>query len=194
MKHIKLFETFSDQDLEDLMSDLGGVGLQDKVIVRFGEKIPIPQEITHPSWWKEPWAKFAIVEVYGSEETPKNEVLAFEKIRKGEFKQDLIELNVSWNRDLIPNILKFFTPENVKKEALESKDVEEFKTRIHEKASQILFNEWETLVEKHLEGKSGADKAEFFDSAWKSSPKAAKEEIFTFTKIKVFQRVETNKS
>jgi hypothetical protein len=172
------------------MSDLGGIGLQDKVNVKFGEKIPIPQEITHPSWWKEPWAKFAIVEVYGSKETPQNEVLAFEKIRKGEFKQDLMELNVEWNRKLIPNVLKFFAPENVKKEALESKDVEEFKSRIHWKASQILFNEWETLVEKYLEGKSEADKTEFFNSAWKSSPKAAKLEIFSFTAIKVFQRVE----
>ena len=187
MKYITLFEDYSDEDLRGIMSDLEGVGLGSKVIVKFGEKIPIPQEVTHPSWWAEPWGKFAIVEIYTPEKGPKAEQLAFEKIQKGDFTQDLSELDSNAYKNRISNILKFFSPESIQKEAQESRDVEEFKTRIHEKSGQILFNEWESIVEKYLEGKSEAEVKEFFDPIWKSTPKSAKTEIVGSTAIKVLQ-------
>jgi hypothetical protein len=188
MKHITLFEDYSDEDLEGLISDLDGVGLIDKTIVSFEEKIPIPQEVTHPSWWAEPWGKFAIVEVFAPEKSPKTEQMAFEKIKKGDFTQDLSEWDSDSYRGRIPNILKFFSPESIQKEAQESRDVEEFKTRIHEKTGQILFNEWEILVDKHLQGKSEADAKEFFDTPWKSTPKSTKLGITKCTEIKVSKK------
>jgi hypothetical protein len=192
MKHIKLFEDYSDEDLAGLMSDLDGVGLMNKVIVSFGEKIPIPQEVTHPSWWAEPWGKFAIVEIYTPEKGPKAEQLAFEKIKKGDFTQDLSKLDTDAYKNRISNILKFFSSERIQKEAQESRDVVEFKTRIHEKSGQILFNEWEGIVEKYLEGKSEDYAKEFFNTLWKSTPKSAKQEIVGSTAIKVLQ-TEVNK-
>jgi hypothetical protein len=68
----------------------------------------------------------------------------------------------------------------------------EFKTRIHEKSGQILFNEWEGIVEKYLEGKSEDYAKEFFNTLWKSTPKSAKQEIAGSTAIKVLQ-TEVNK-
>ena len=188
MKHITLFEDYSDEDLTGLISDLDGVGLIDKTIVSFEGKIPIPQQVAHPSWWSEPWGKFAIVEVFAPEKSPKTEQMAFEKIKKGDFTQDLSELNSDSYRGRIPNILKFFSPESIQKEAQESRDVEEFKTRIHEKSGQILFNEWEILVDDHLNGRSEAEVKDFFDTPWKSTPKSTKLGIAKCTEIKVSKK------
>jgi hypothetical protein len=188
MKHIKLFEDYSDEDLAGLISDLDGVGLIDKTIVSFEGKIPIPHQSAHPSWWPEPYGKFAIVEVSSPEKSPNVEQMAFEKIKKGDFTQDLSELNSDAYREGIPSILKFFSSESIQKKAQESRNVEEFKTRIHEKTGQILFNEWEILVDDHLNGRSEAEVKEFFDTPWKSTPKSAKLAITKCTEIKVSKK------
>lgn len=187
MRHIKLFEDYSDEDLKGLMGDLGGIGLAEKVLVKFGVKIPIPQVEAHPSWWSDQWAKFAIVEIYGSEIKAKNEDLAFEKIRKGDFTQDLSVVIKDWNKPLIAGVLEFLTPENIQKEAQESRDLNDFKTRIYTRTKDLLFKDWERLIEKNLEGKTKDYEDEFFSHQWKSTPKAAKEEISGFIEIKVLQ-------
>jgi hypothetical protein len=188
MKHIKLFEDYSDEDLAGLISDLDGVGLIDKTIVSFEGKIPIPHQSAHPSWWPEPCGKFAIVEVSSPEKNPNVEQMAFEKIKNGDFTQDLSELNSDAYREGIHSILKFFSSESIQKKAQESRNVEEFKTRIHEKTGQILFNEWEILVDDHLNGRSEAEVKEFFDTPWKSTPKSAKLAITKCTEIKVSKK------
>lgn len=186
MRHIKLFEDYSDEDLKGLIGDLGDIGLADKVLVKFGVKIPIPQEQAHPSWWSERWAKFAIVEIYGSEVKAKNEDLAFEKIKKGDFTQDMSVIN-DWDKPLIEGVLEFLTPENIQKEAQESRDLNDFKTRIYTRTKDLLFKDWERMIEKHLEARSKEEEEAFFSPQWKSTPKAAKEEISGFIEIKVLQ-------
>ena len=62
MKHLKIYEEFySEEDLQDLVDSLAGVGLTDKFKVECNVFIMVPAKNTHPYEWPE-WA-FRNIEV-----------------------------------------------------------------------------------------------------------------------------------
>ena len=50
MKHIKIYEDYSDEELDDLLGDLASIGQGKKVKVACRVEGSSPQQLTHPSW------------------------------------------------------------------------------------------------------------------------------------------------
>jgi hypothetical protein len=87
MRHVKIYEDFSDEDIKGLIDDLSKVGQADKFRVICNTFIMVPEKEKHPYEWSE-WA-FRNIEVEVSCREVRSFILeeAFEKVLKGEFEQ-----------------------------------------------------------------------------------------------------------
>jgi hypothetical protein len=170
MKHLKIYEDYSDEEIDSLFSDLEKIGQVKSAQIVCRVKCLTPQQLVHPSWWKESHQRFAIVNVpdRGTDET--NKRLALEKIKKGDFQQKL--------EDLTSEESEVLKKENVQKAALSSSTLEDFLSRVSTPLVETVFRRWEELVEEYLKPKSQKDVEEFFQNGnWRSSPKKAWSEI-----------------
>ena len=171
MKHLKIYETYSDEEIDSLLSDLEGVGQVKSVRISCLIKNLVPQQLTNPSWWSEYLEVFAIVNFAdrGTEEA--NKRFALEKIKKGEFEQNLESLS--------PDKAEVMEKENIRKIALASSTLDDFLSRVADQFVGVIFRLWEDLVGKYLETKSPKEVEEFFSIAyWRSTPKKAWDEIY----------------
>jgi hypothetical protein len=170
VKHLKIYEDYSDDEIDSLFSDLEKIGQVKSVQIVCRVKSLTPQQLVHPSWWSEYPQRFAIVNVpdRGTEETNKRSAL--EKIKKGEFTQKL--------ENLTPEESEILKKENVQKAALSSTSLDDFLSRVSTPLVEIAFRRWEDLVEEYLKPKSQKDVEEFLQNGnWRSSPKRAWDEI-----------------
>lgn len=170
MKHLKIYEDYSDEEIDSLLSDLEAAGQVKSVRVSCLIKNLTPQQLTNPSWWIDYPERFAIVNFAdrGTEEA--NKRFALEKIKKGEFEQDLEALS--------PDEAEVMEKENIQKTALGASTLDDFLSRVADQFAGVIFRQWEDLVEKYLETKSPKEMEEFFNTVfWRSTPKKAWEEI-----------------
>lgn len=110
MKHIKLFEDYSEVDLEDLMGDLGGVGLHKKWRMKGQIFVTIPSDEFY-GLWETQIVKVFIVEV--SEETEERAYVAiFNKLKAGDFTQDIRGAETGIFR-VVPEVKEILSKENI---------------------------------------------------------------------------------
>jgi hypothetical protein len=117
MKHIKLFEDYSDEELKRLMGDLAEVGLGKKWRV-VGSIFTVTPEVNYYRNWVEQVHEVFIVEVAAdSEKTAYLE--AFEKLKSGDFAQKLSDEREKWNNVLykITEVGKILSKDNIIKSA-----------------------------------------------------------------------------
>jgi hypothetical protein len=108
MKHIKLFEDYSDSEIKDLMGDLGGVGLQKKWRV-IGKIFTVtPEEGYYGSWKEQTHFVFAADVVAETKEDAFRGV--FDKLKSGDFTQDSL---VGTIFDLVPETKEILSKENI---------------------------------------------------------------------------------
>ena len=170
MKHLKIYEDYSDEEIDSLLSDLEVVGQVKSVKIVCLINNLTPQQLTNPSWWIDYPERFAIVNFAdrGTEEA--NKRFALEKIKKGEFEQDLEALS--------PDEAEVMEKENIQETALKSSTLDDFLSRVSDQFVGVIFRQWEKLVEEYLKPKRQEDVEEFFNTAyWRSTPKKAWEEI-----------------
>ena len=117
MKHIKLFEDYSDEEIKSLMGDLAEVGLQKKWRV-VGSISTVTPESKYYRNWEEQVHEVFIVEVVAEEEKEAY-AEAFEKLKSGDFTQKLSEeVRMKENvLDVIPAVRKILSKDNIIKAA-----------------------------------------------------------------------------
>jgi hypothetical protein len=88
MRHVKIYEDFSDEDIKGLVNNLSKVGQADKFKVECNVFIMVPDKEKHLFEWPE-WA-FRNIEVEVNCREVRSIILekAFEKVLKGEFTQE----------------------------------------------------------------------------------------------------------
>jgi hypothetical protein len=117
MKHIKLFEDYSDEEIEDLIGDLAGVGLAKKWRV-VGSIFTVTPEAKYYRNWEEQVHEVFVVEVVAdSEKVAYSE--AFEKLKSGDFTQKLSEEVPAKENvlNVIPEVGKILFKDNIIKSA-----------------------------------------------------------------------------
>ena len=70
MKHLKIYEDYSDEEIDSLFSDLEKIGQVKSAQIVCRVKCLTPQQLVHPSWWKESHQRFAIVNVLVGKSRP----------------------------------------------------------------------------------------------------------------------------
>jgi len=170
MKHLKIYEDYSDEEIDSLISDLGDVGHAKSVRVSCIIKNATPQILTNPSWWIDDPEIFAIVNFPDRGNEEGNKRFALVKIQKGEFDQNLEALSA--------DEAEVLNKENIQKIGMESSTLDEFISKVGDEFGGVIFRQWEKLVEKYLESKSESEANAFLNTAyWRSTPKKARKEI-----------------
>lgn len=169
MNHLKIYEEYSNEEIDSLFKNLNKVGQIDTIRISCVLKNFTPQPTTHPSWWIDYQEIFAIVNIpdRGSEEA--NKRAALEEIKRGEFEQILEALS--------PDEAEVLTKENIKKAAQSSSTLDDFIEEIGDQFTGVIFHQWEEMVEKMIATYTKAEQEEFFKAEWRSSPRKVKESI-----------------
>lgn len=117
MKHIKLFEDYSDEELKRLMGDLAEVGLQKKWRVVGSISTVTPEVKYYRNWEEQVHAVFIVEVAADSEKTAYLE--AFEKLKSGDFTQKLSEeVPMAENvLNVVPEVRKILSKEAIIKSA-----------------------------------------------------------------------------
>jgi hypothetical protein len=145
MKHLKIYEDYSDEEIDSLISDLGDVGHAKSVRVSCIIKNATPQILTNPSWWIEYPEIFAIVNFPDRGNEEGNKRFALVKIQKGEFDQNLEVLSA--------DEAEVLNKGNIQKIGMESSTLDDFVAKVGDEFGGVIFSQWEKLVEKYLESK-----------------------------------------
>ena len=170
MKHLKIYEDYSDSDIDSLLSDLEGVGHAKSVRVACVIKNVTPQQLTHPSWWIDYLEVFAIVNFVDRGTEEGNKRFALEKIRKGEFDQTLEALS--------PDEAEVMDKKNIQQIGLSSSTLDDFLAEVADQFTGVIFRQWEKMIEKYLETKSPKEVEDFFETTyWRQNPKNARNAI-----------------
>ena len=177
MKHLKLYEDYTDEELDDLLGDLASVGQGKKVKVACRVEGSVPQQLTHPSWWTEYMEIFSITVFPDRGTENANKEFALQKIRRGEFEQslDTDDPRVSKNAD--PEVLEIVSKENVQKTAAAVPTLYALLQEIKKEIVQVLIEKWEEIHKKLPDTMNDSELQEFYNTEWRSSPKKVKETI-----------------
>lgn len=152
MRHVKIYEDFSDEDIKGLIDDLSKVGHADKFRVKCNSFIMVPDKTRQPYEWPE-WA-FRNIEVEVSCREVRSFILeeAFEKVLKGEFKQAAfdpnLELMFKSSPELVPILSKDHMIQLAKKANNMSKQHHEGK--LYTLQAKLLTTEIEDLMYSRL--------------------------------------------
>ena len=113
MKHVKIYEDFSDDDIKGLIDDLSKVGQADKFRVVCNAFIMVPDKEKHLYEWPE-WA-FRNIEVEVSCPEVRSIILekAFEKVLKGEFNQETSDPNLDLMFESAPELIPILNKEHM---------------------------------------------------------------------------------
>lgn len=177
MKHIRLYEDYSDEELDDLLGDLASVGQGKKVKVACLVEGSDPQQLTHPSWWTEYMEVFAITVFPDRGSENANKEFALQKIRRGEFEQALDTDDPRVSKNAGPEVLEIVSKENVQKIAAGVPTLYALLQEIKKEIVQVLIEKWEGIHKKLLDTMSDTGIQRFYDTEWRSSPKKVRETI-----------------
>lgn len=177
MKHFKVYEEYTEKDIEDLLSTLSSVGQVERIKVICLMKGIVPQFQTHPSWWTDYLEVFVDTEFpdRGSEDA--NKRTALEKIKKGEFDQNLDSDRTAYIKSVGPEIIKIFSKENIQRLAAKSPDLDSLVREIKKEAVNVIIRRWEEMHERFVSTGSEEEIQKFYDTEWRSSPKKLRETI-----------------
>lgn len=177
MKHFKVYEEYTEKDIEDLLSTLSSVGQVERTRVLCLMKGIVPQFQTHPSWWTDYLEVFVNTEFpdRGSEDA--NKRTALEKIKKGEFDQNLDSDRTAYIKSVGPEIIKIFSKENIQRLAAKSPDLDSLVREIKKEAVNVIIRRWEEMHERFVSTGSEEEIQKFYDTEWRSSPKKLRETI-----------------
>ena len=177
MKHFKVYEEYTEKDIEDLLSTLSSVGQVERIKVICLMKGIVPQFQTHPSWWTDYLEVFVNTEFpdRGSEDA--NKRTALEKIKKGEFDQNLDSDRTAYIKSVGPEIIKIFSKENIQRLAAKSPDLDSLVREIKKEAVNVIIRRWEEMHERFVSTGSEEEIQKFYDTEWRSSPKKLRETI-----------------
>ena len=177
MRHIKLYEDYSDEELDDLLGDLASVGQVKEVKVSCWVDGCVPQQLTHPSWWTAYMEVFAITVFPDRGSENANKEFALQKIRRGEFEQRLDTDDPRVSKDAGPEVLKIVSKENVQKIASGVPTLYALLQEVKKEIVQVLIEKWEKIHSKLLGTMSDFELQEFYDTKWRSTPKNLRETI-----------------
>ena len=177
MKHFKVYEEYTEKDIEDLLSTLSSVGQVERTRVLCLMKGIVPQFQTHPSWWTDYLEVFVNTEFpdRGSEDA--NKRTALEKIKKGEFDQNLDSDRTAYIKSVGPEIIKIFSKENIQRLAAKSPDLDSLVREIKKEAVNVIIRRWEEMHERFVSTGSEEEIQKFYVFEWRSSPKKLRETI-----------------
>jgi len=177
MKHIKLYEDYTDKELEDLLGDLVSIGQAKEVKVSCWVDGCVPQQLTHPSWWTAYMEVFAITVFPDRGSENANKEFALQKIRRGEFEQTLDTDDPRVSKNVGPEVLEIVSKENVQQIAAGVPTLYALLQEVKKEIVQVLIEKWEEIHSKLLDSMSDSELQEFYDTGWRSSPKKVKETI-----------------
>lgn len=177
MKHLKLYEDYSDEELDDLLGDLVSVGQGKKVKVACRVEGSDPQQLTHPSWWTEYMEIFAITVFPDRGTENANKEFSLQKIRRGEFEQILETEDPKVARKAGPEILEIVDKENIQKIASQVPTLYALVQEVKKEIVQVIIKKWEEINSKSLSAMSDSELQEFYKTEWRSSPKKVRETI-----------------
>lgn len=177
MKHIKIYEDYSDEELDDLLGDLASVGHGKKVKVVCLVEGSDPQQLTHPSWWTEYMEVFAITVFPDRGTENANKEFALQKIRRGEFEQSLETDEPRVAKKAGPEILSIVDKGNIQKIASQVPTLYALLQEVKNEIVQVLIKKWEGINSKSLAAMSDSELQEFYKTEWRSSPKKVRETI-----------------
>ena len=177
MKHIRLYEDYTDKELEDLLGDLVSVGQAKEVKVSCWVDGCVPQQLTRPSWWTAYMEVFAITVFPDRGSENSNKEFALQKIRRGEFEQNLDTDDPRVSKNAGPEVLEIVSKENVQKIAAGVPTLYALLQEVKKEIVQVLIEKWEKIHSKLLGTMSGSELEEFYKTEWRSSPKKVRETI-----------------
>jgi hypothetical protein len=177
MRHIKLYEDYTDKELDDLLGDLASVGQVKEVRVSCWVDGGVPQQLTHPSWWTGYMEVFAITVFPDRGSENSNKEFALQKIRRGEFEQNLDTDDPRVSKNAGPEVLEIVSKENVQKIASGVPTLYALLQEVKKEIVQVLIEKWEKIHSKLLGTMSDLELQEFYDTKWRSSPKKLRETI-----------------
>jgi len=177
MKHIKLYEDYSDEELDDLLGDLASVGQGKKVKVVCLVEGSTPQQLTHPSWWTEYMEVFAITVFPDRGSENANKEIALQRIRREEFDQNLETDRPRIAKNVGPEILSIVDKENIQRIASRVPTLYALLQEVKKELVEVIIKKWEDLHSKSLSVMSDSELEEFYKTEWRSSPKKVRETI-----------------
>jgi hypothetical protein len=198
MRHLKAYESYTEDDLQGLLGDLESIGQVKKTRFELSIEFPLATDASHPSWWRKTSFIFAATEVVDSGNLQKMASSAFKKIKAGEFIQRDSESTRSRLTDLqeIENkkIQDILSPDSIIKIANSSKfkSTDESSNLIglvgHIKTLVLdeIVSWWEEIHEPMISKMSPNELSSFSSTPFRSSPNFLRSEIFRyiFTDIK----------
>ena len=177
MKHLKIYEDYSDEELDDLLGDLASVGHGKKVKVACRVEGSTPHQLSHPSWWTEYLEVFAITVFPDRGSENANKEFALQKIRKGEFDQTLDTENPRIFKKAGPEVPAIVSKENIQKIASRVPTLYALLQEVKKEVVESIIKSWEEIHNKSLSSMSDSELQEFYKTEWRSSPKKVKETI-----------------
>ncbi len=177
MKHLKLYEEYTDSELDDLLGDLANIGHGKKVKVACRVEGSTPQQFSHPSWWTEYLEVFAITVFPDRGSENSNKEFALQKIRKGEFDQTLDTENPRIFKKAGPEVPAIVSKENIQKIASRVPTLYALLQEVKKEVVESIIKSWEEIHNKSLSSMSDSELREFYKTEWRSSPKKVKETI-----------------
>lgn len=177
MKHLKIYEDYTDSELDDLLGDLASVGHGKKVKVACRVEGSTPQQFSHPSWWTEYLEVFAITVFPDRGSENANKEFALQKIRKGEFDQTLDTENPRIFKKAGPEVPAIVNKENIQKIASRVPTLYALLQEVKKEVVESIIKNWEEIHSKSLSSMSDSELQEFYKTEWRSSPKKVRETI-----------------
>jgi hypothetical protein len=177
MKHIKIYEDYSDEELDDLLGDLASIGQGKKVKVSCRVEGSSPQQLTHPSWWTEYLEVFAITVFPDRGSENANKEFALKKIRRGEFDQTLDTEDPRISKKAGPEVPAIVSKENIQKIASRVPTLYALLQEVKKEVVESIIKSWEEIHSKSLSSMSDSELQEFYKEEWRSSPKKVRETI-----------------
>jgi hypothetical protein len=177
MKYLKIYEDYSDEELDDLLGDLASVGHGKKVKVACRVEGSTPQQFSHPSWWTEYLEVFAITVFPDRGTENANKEFALQKIRKGEFDQTLDTEDPRISKKAGPEVPAIVSKENIQKIASRVTTLYALLQEVKKEVVESIIKSWEEIHNKSLSSMSDSELREFYKTEWRSSPKKVKETI-----------------
>jgi len=184
MRHLKAYESYTEDDLQGLLGDLESIGQVKKTRFELSIEFPLATDWSHPSWWHKTSFIFAEAEVVDSGNPQKMVSSAFEKIKAGEFTQSDSESTWSRLTDLqeIENkkIQDILSPDSIIKIANSSIGLHTLVEDIKFKVLDEIVSWWEEIHEPMISKMSPNELSSFSSTAFRSSPNSLRSEIFKY--------------
>ena len=177
MKHLKLYEDYTDKEIDDLLGDLVSVGQAKEVRVSCWVDGCVPQQLTHPSWWTAYMEVFAITVFPDRGSENSNKEFALQKIRRGEFSQTLDTDDPRISKNAGPEVPEIVSKENIQEIAAGVPTLYALLQEVKKEIVQVLIEKWENIHSKLLDKMNDSELQDFYGDKWRSTPKNLRETI-----------------